>query len=169
MQESSAAAVATRYFSAIARQDLDAALACWVVGGIDHLAPIGELRIPDELRAYFEELFAAVPDFEYEVVNLIAEGDLVAVHWRATGTFTGTPLQGVRANGARLKTGGADLVRVENGLIARLDSYWDDAGIARQVGILPARGSRQERALTRLFNVRTRLGSLLGRRDAAKG
>jgi steroid delta-isomerase-like uncharacterized protein len=164
MQDPAAAAVATRYFSAIARQDLDAALACWAPGGVDHLAPIGELRVPDELRAYFEELFAAVPDFEYEVASLIAEGDLVAVHWRATGTFTGAPLQGIRANGARLKTEGADLVRVEDGLIVRLDSYWDDAGVARQIGILPARGSRQERALTRLFNGRTRAASLLARR-----
>lgn len=166
MPESSAADVARRYFTAIASQDLDAALACWAPGGIDNLAPVGELRVPDELRAYFEELFAAVPDFQYEVTELIAEGDVVAVHWRATGTFNGTPLQGIRANGARLETVGADLLRIEDGLIGRLDSYWDDAGVARQIGILPARGSRQEQALTGLFNVRTRLGSLLRRRKA---
>ncbi len=159
MQDSSAADVARRYFSAIARQDLDAALACWVPGGIDHLAPIGELRVPDELRAYFEELFAAIPDFQYEVMDLITENERVGVHWRATGTFTGAPLQGVRANGARLETAGADVLRIEDGLIGRLDSYWDDAGLARQIGILPARGSRQERALTALFNARTRLAA----------
>jgi len=163
---SAPAEVARRYFDAIARQDLDAAAACWAVGGIDHLAPAGELTVPDEWRPYFEELFAAAPDFEYELVDLIAQGDIVAVHWRAAGTLTGKPLQGIRANGARLQARGADVVRVEGGLIQRIDSYWDDSAVARQIGILPAKGSRQERALTKLFNARTRIAGLLRRRSA---
>lgn len=162
---SEAAEIARRYFAAIALRDLDAAQACWAVGGIDHLAPVGELSVPEGWRAYFKELFAAVPDFEYEVVDLIEQGDKVAVHWRATGTFTGKPLQGIRANGARLRTSGADVLRVEDGLIKRLDSYWDDSDVARQVGILPAKGSRQERALTALFNLRTRASARLRRRS----
>ena len=67
MADSPAAAIARRYFGAVGRHDLDDAMACWAPGGIDHLAPVGELRVPDELRAYFEELFAAMPDFKYEV------------------------------------------------------------------------------------------------------
>jgi len=161
---SEAAEVARRYFGAIALQDLAAAEACWAAGGIDHLAPVGELVVPEGWRAYFEELFSAVPDFRYEVADMISEGDRVAVHWRASGTFSGEPLQGIRSNGARLSTSGVDVLRVENGLIRRLDSYWDDAGVARQIGILPAKGTRQERALTALFNSRTRASRLLRRR-----
>jgi steroid delta-isomerase-like uncharacterized protein len=155
------------YYEAIARQDLAAAEACWIPGGIDHLAPVGELVVPESWRAYFEELFAAVPDFRYEVVDMISEGDRFAVHWRASGTFSGEPLQGIRANGARLSTSGVDVLQVANELIQRLDSYWDDAGVARQIGILPGKGSRQERALTALFNARTRAGRL-GRRRAGR-
>jgi steroid delta-isomerase-like uncharacterized protein len=161
---SEAAEAARSYFGAIARQDLDAAEACWAPGGIDHLAPVGELVVPEGWRAYFEALFAAVPDFRYEVADMISEGDRVAVHWRASGTFSGEPLQGIRANGARLSSSGVDVLRVEGGRIQRLDSYWDDAGVARQIGILPAKGSRQERALTALFNARTRASRLLRRR-----
>ena len=117
MADSPAASVARRYFDSVARHDLDEAMACWVPGGIDHLAPVGELRVPDELRAYFEELFAAMPDFEYEVTSLIEQGDRVAVHWRAHGHFTGRPYAGINSNGSTISTEGADLIQVEDGLI----------------------------------------------------
>ena len=138
-------------------------MACWAPGGIDHLAPVGELRVPDEWLAYFAELFAAMPDFEYVVLNLFEQGDQVAVHWRASGHFSGKPYQGIRANGTHVTTEGADLIKVEDGLIKRLDSYWDDAAIARQIGVLPARKSVQERALVGVFNGKTRLKSLFHR------
>jgi steroid delta-isomerase-like uncharacterized protein len=149
--------VSAAYFDAIARQDLDAAAECWEPGGIDHLAPIGELRVPDEWRAYFSSLFAAFPDFRYEVVTMVAEGDRVAVHWRASGTFTGASYQGIHATGGRADAEGVDLLRVEDGKIVRLDSYWDDASVTRQLGLLPPRGSRQEKGLVALFNLRTKL------------
>ena len=138
-------------------------MACWAPGGIDHLAPVGELQVPEQLRAYFVELFSAMPDFKYEVLNLFEEGDQVAVHWRASGHFSGKPYQGIRANGTPITTEGADLIKVEDGLIKRLDSYWDDAAIARQIGVLPARKSVQERALVGLFNGKTRVKSLFRR------
>jgi predicted ester cyclase len=158
-----AEAVARRYFSAVARHDLDGALACWASGGIDNLAPVGELRIPEGWRAYFEELFSAIPDFDHELLDVIADGDLVAIRFRAGGMFTGGALQGVRATGTRVVIEGADIVRVEDGLIRRIDSYWDDMTTARQLGLLPAKGSRQERALTALFNARIRARRALRR------
>ena len=95
------------------------------------------------------------------------QGDRVAVHWTAAGHFSGRPYAGIRANGSTISTEGADLIQVENGLIKRLDSYWDDSAIARQIGVLPARKSGQERMLLGLFNTKTRLKSLLGRRRRA--
>jgi steroid delta-isomerase-like uncharacterized protein len=159
-----AADVARRYFDAIGRRDLDAAVECWAPGGVDCLSSVGELRAPDGVRAYFAELFEAAPDFEYEVLRTVAESELVAVHWRARGTFVRGTFQGFRANGSRIEMEGIDLVRVEDGLIRRNDSFWDDAAVARQVGMLPPRGSRRERALLGLFNLRTRLAGIVRRR-----
>lgn len=155
--------VAKRYFEAIGRRDVETALACWKPGAIDHLAPVGEVRAPDGMRAYFSGVFAAFPDFTYEVREMLADGDRVAVWWRAGGTFTGARYNGILATRGRIETEGMDLVLVEDGLIAGNDSYWDDAAVARQLGLLPARGSAQERALTGLFNLRTRLARALGR------
>ena len=69
----------------------------------------------------------------------------------------GAPFDGVRATGGKVEAEGLDFVRVEDGLIVRNDSYWDDSSIARQLGLLPAKGSRQERMLKGLLNVKTRL------------
>jgi predicted ester cyclase len=162
--DSPAVAVSKRYFDADRRRDLHAAIECWAPGGIDHLAPVGELRVPDEWRAYFSELFAAIPDWKYEVLNLFEQGDQVAVHWRASGHFSGKPYEGIRANGAAILAEGADLIKVENGLIKRLDSYWDESATARQIGLLPAKKSVPERALYGLFNTKTRLKSAVRRR-----
>jgi steroid delta-isomerase-like uncharacterized protein len=161
---SQAAHVALRYFDAIGRRDLDAALECWAPGGVDNLSSVGELHAPEGLRAYFGELFHAAPDFEYQVLRSVEEGELVAVHWRAHGTFIRGVFQGFRANGSRIEIEGIDLVRVEEGLISRNDSFWDDTAVARQVGLLPPRGSRRERALLGAFNFRTRLTSIVRRR-----
>jgi predicted ester cyclase len=163
----SAEEVARRYFAAIARHDLDAAVACWRPGAIDRLAPVGELRAPDGLRAYFSAVFAAMPDFSYELLDVVAEGDKVAVRWRVSATFDGGPYQGIRATGAKMATEGADVLRVEDGLIVRNDSYWDDADVGRQIGLLPPRGSRAERILRGLFNARTALRRGIFRRGEA--
>ena len=160
------AAVATSYFSAVAAQDVDAAVACWKPGALDHLAPVGPVRAPEGLRAYFEELFAAFPDFRYEVLEMVADGDRAVVRWRAHGTFTGLPYDGILATGARAEIEGLDLVRVEDGLLVENRSYWDDSAVARQLGLLPRRGSPQERAMKAAFNARTRLAAKLRRRGS---
>lgn len=150
-------AAAAAYFTAIAARDLDAALACWKPGSLDHLGPAGPQRAPEGIRAYFEELFAAFPDFRYEVREIVASGDRAAVLWRATGTFSGGPFQGILANGVRAEIEGLDLARVEDGLLVENLSYWDDSAVARQLGLLPAQGSVQERAMKAAFNARTRM------------
>ena len=68
-----------------ARRDVDGMIACWEPGGIDRLAPLGPLRVPDEMRVAFEELFAAVPDMKFEVVDFVAARNTAAVRWRARG------------------------------------------------------------------------------------
>ncbi len=157
-------AVATSYFTALTDRDLDTAVACWKSGADDHLGPVGLLRAPDGIRAYFEELFAAFPDFRYEVLDMVVDGDRAAVRWRAEGGFTGEPFQGLLATGARAEVEGLDLLRVHDGLIVENHGYWDDSTVARQLGLLPGRGSAQERAMKAAFNARTRVAARLRRR-----
>jgi hydroxyacylglutathione hydrolase len=153
--------VVTAYFDAVDRHDLDAMVTCWKPGGIDRIAPIGELTVPEGLRAFFGELFAAVPDIRFERLDVVSEGDKVVVRWRSVGTFCGGPFQGIAPTGARLDLEGADVLTVEDGLIRRNDAYYDGTQFARQIGLLPPLGSSTERRMTAAFNARTRVGKRL--------
>src|SRR3954451_5185508 len=81
--------VARRYFAAVAARDVDAMVACWQPGGLDRLHGQADLIAPDGVRAWFEELFAAIPDSTFEVLSTTTEADRCVVRWRLTGTFAG--------------------------------------------------------------------------------
>jgi hydroxyacylglutathione hydrolase len=155
------ARVARTYFDAVAARDVDAMVACWAPGGIENIAPIGQLSVPEGVRAFFTELFAAVPDQKFEVLDVVAARNQAAVRWHSTGTFCGGPFMGVEPTGARIELEGLDLLTVADGLIQRNDAYYDGTQFARQIGMLPARDSAAERGLTNAFNARTRLSRSL--------
>jgi steroid delta-isomerase-like uncharacterized protein len=162
--------LARTYFDATARRDLDAMEACWAAGGIEHIAPVGDLRVPDEYRAYFKEIFDSFPDLRYEVLQMLTEGNKVAVHWRMSGTFTGAPYQGLQPNGRSGDIKGIDIVEFADGKIVRNDVYFDSATLMRKLGVLPETGSAAERATKAVFNVRTKIGKALeARRQRGAG
>jgi glyoxylase-like metal-dependent hydrolase (beta-lactamase superfamily II)/predicted ester cyclase len=150
--------VARRYFAAVAARDVDAMVACWRAGGVDRLHGQAELVAPDGMRAWFEELFLAVPDAAMEVVETTTEDDRCAVRWRLTGTFAGPgDWQGLMPTGGRLDIQGCDVVQVAEGLVVANEAYVDGMTLARQLGALPPRDSGAERSLMALTNLRTRL------------
>ncbi len=152
--------VAKRYFEALGAHDLDAAIACWEPGGIDRFVGQQELVAPHDIRRYFSELFAAFPDFGFEILETTTYRNRCAVRWRARATFAGPgTFQGLVANGASLDLEGCDVVTVEDGKIHSNNAYVDSGSIARQLGILPPAGSRTEARLTRLANIRSRVVS----------
>src|SRR3954469_1236469 len=155
------AKIARNYFDAVTARDVDRMAACWAPGGIESIAPVGVLSVPDEMKAYFSQLFAAVPDMKFEVLDVVAARNQAAVRWHATGTFCGGPFQGVEPTGARIDLEGLDLLTIENGLIQRNNAYYDGTQFARQIGMLPPRDSAAERGMTNAFNARTRLSRSL--------
>jgi glyoxylase-like metal-dependent hydrolase (beta-lactamase superfamily II)/ketosteroid isomerase-like protein len=149
--------VAQRYFDALARRDLDGAAACWAPDGVDRLIGQSDAHGPEGVRAFFGELFAAVPDWAFEVEAIVAEGDRAAVRWNATGTFAGeASFQGIQPTGGPVAMAGFDLLTVRDGLIVHNDAFSDGMGFARQIGLLPPAGSGAEANLQRAFNARTR-------------
>jgi steroid delta-isomerase-like uncharacterized protein len=157
-------AVVTEYFDALAAQDLDRAVATWKPGSADRLYGFADMVAPDGIRDYFAGMFAAIPDFRLEVQSMVAEGDQVAVHWRASGTFDGEgTFEGLAPNGRRVELRGLDLLTVEDGKIVSNDAYTNGMEFARQVGALPARDSAPERAMAAAFNAKTALEKRLRR------
>jgi predicted ester cyclase len=148
--------VARTYFAAVAARDPDAMVACWEPGGVDRLVGLAELRAPDEVRAWFANLFAAVPDFAFEVLDLVTEGDRAAVRWGSRGTFDGTAkFEGVAPTGAQLELEGVDMLEVREGTIRSNHAYLNGLDLARQIGVLPPAGSLADRGMLAGFNART--------------
>ena len=100
---------------------------------------------PDEMRAFFEETFAAMPDMRFEVLDVVAARNQAAVRWHATGTFCGGPFQGIEPTGARVELEGIDLLTIEDGKIVRNDAYYD-SGAVRARGRPAAASGERDRA-----------------------
>jgi glyoxylase-like metal-dependent hydrolase (beta-lactamase superfamily II)/predicted ester cyclase len=150
--------VAREYFEALGRADSDAPRRFYAPDGRGEIHGVTGTIAPDEAVTFFVELFAAFPDWRFEVLDVIAEGDRAAVRWRARGTFAGPgDFMGFEPNGARVELEGMDRVVVRDGRLVRLDAYMNGAELARQLGALPPQGSTADQRLAQAFNLRTRL------------
>lgn len=148
--------VARTYFEAINARDLDAAAELWEPGGIDSLSGIADLRVPDEFKPWFRTLFAAFPDFSFEVLAVAASKEQAAVRWRATGTFDGTGrFEGMDPNGAAVEIEGCDMLTIRDGRIVANHAYMNGTELARQLGAMPAAGSVAERGMIGALNAKT--------------
>ena len=156
--------VARAYFDAVSRRDIEAMAACWEPGTRDVIHGVADMRVPEDLRSWFGNLFASFPDFSFEVLDVIANGEKAAVHWHATGTFDGAArFEGLLPNGNKVDVQGCDVLTVRNGRVVRNDAYMNGAEMARQLGALPPQGSPPERALSAVLNLKTRLAARLRR------
>ena len=79
----------------------------------------------------------AFPDLNMRIDLMVAENDMVAVRWTATGTNTGTG-NGIPATGRSVETHGTTLFRMEGGRIAEEWTCANSLGLMRQLGMLPA-------------------------------
>jgi hypothetical protein len=74
------------------------------------------------------------------------------------GTNTG-PIDppGLPATGRRMSIRGIDVWQFRDGLIWRYEAIYDFAAVGRQLGLLPARGSRAESLMIGARKLRARL------------
>jgi predicted ester cyclase len=148
--------VAREYFAALGARDVKAASALWKPGATDHVVGLADLRVPEQMEAWFQGVFDAFPDFSFEVLTVAATKENVAVRWRATGTFDGTGrFEGMKPTGARIEIEGCDMLTVRDGLIVDNYGYMNGTDLARQLGAMPPRGSAAERGMTAAFNAKT--------------
>jgi predicted ester cyclase len=100
----------------------------------------GDLTVADEVYApAHERQFAAIirtafPDLVLTIEHLIAEGDLLATHWAASGTHQGI-FQGIAPTGKQATWTGTWVQRVADGKIVEGMQWgnWDALGLLRQL------------------------------------
>jgi steroid delta-isomerase-like uncharacterized protein len=86
----------------------------------------------DELRAAFGRFHTTFPDLHITLDELIAEGDLVAARWTATGTHS-AELAGVPATGRAVRWSGTDVYRIAEGRVAEWWRNDDSAWLLAQI------------------------------------
>jgi steroid delta-isomerase-like uncharacterized protein len=159
-----ARAVAIAYFEAVGERDLERMVSFYEPGGTGEIHGLVSLTVPDTYRAWFANLFAAFPDFRFEILDVVAEGEQAAVRWHATGTFNGTArFEGMDPTGAKVDLTGFDLLTIRDGKIQRNDAYMNGAQMTQQLGALPPAGSLPERGMLAALNLKTRLVRALRR------
>lgn len=157
--------VARAYFAAVTKRDVEAMATCWEPGSLDVLHGVAELKVPEDLKAWFGALFASFPDFTFEVLDVVTTGEKAAVRWRATGTFDGSvKFQGLAPNGSSVDIQGCDVLTVRAGKVVHNDAYTNSVELLRQLGALPPDGSGQEKAMTALLNAKTKASAWLAQR-----
>jgi len=77
----------------------------------------------------------AFPDLHVNIVQSVAENDLVTILWRAEGTNTGTG-NGLPASGKHLALRGISIWRVTNGKLSEEWSEFDEERVLRAVGAM---------------------------------
>jgi steroid delta-isomerase-like uncharacterized protein len=104
-----------------------------------------------DVREFVEALWRATPDMTFELISgpYVAPGEpRASFHWRGFGTFTGQmDPPGFAPTGRAWETDGADFHEYRDGRISKLRVVFDLMSVSRQLGVMPAAGSRAERAM----------------------
>jgi steroid delta-isomerase-like uncharacterized protein len=102
-----------------------------------------------EVEAFVQLTRTAFPDYEFSETGdpSVSEDGLTAyAPWRMTGTNTGAiDPPGFAATGRRIEIEGIDRWQFRDGLISRYRAFYDFTEMARQLGLMPARGGALER------------------------
>jgi len=124
--------------------------------------PDAELTGAESIIEYFEEVFAAFPEFKLDIVAVAEEGENVFIRWVLTGKHQGKYL-GIEATGKELRVDGMDNFVVRDGKLRSNFVIFDRMQFAQQLGVLPPDDSRQDRAMKALFNTKTKVAAKLRR------
>jgi steroid delta-isomerase-like uncharacterized protein len=94
-----------------------------------------EATLEEDIAAAKEER-KALPDMRVRVNQILAEHDLVAVYWTASGTNTQAGM-GFPATGKKIAIDGMTIFRFKAGKISEEWSVWDMLSVMRQAGLVP--------------------------------
>jgi steroid delta-isomerase-like uncharacterized protein len=93
------------------------------------------LHGPDAFKQFLDAFYAAFPDAQCTIQELIAEGDRVATRWTLRGTHQGE-LLGIPATGSAVAWTGMTIIHIRDGKIMEERGESDALGLFQQLGII---------------------------------
>jgi steroid delta-isomerase-like uncharacterized protein len=85
----------------------------------------------------------AFPDLTRNIVDLVAEGDKVAVSINVTGTYKGE-FQGIPPTGKQISFTAMDILTIIDGKVIEEWATADMMGLMQQIGAIPARSASSD-------------------------
>ena len=118
--------------------DPDGVAECYAPDAVSRDVTLGEaLHGRGAIRNAAEMYMHAFPDIRFEIMRVFGSADSVCEEWRATGTHHGN-LMGLPATGRPATSIGCNVIQLgTDGRIHSETTYWDAAGLYRQLGALP--------------------------------
>jgi len=105
--------------------------------GTDAILSVGGTRVPCDppgTRAIAAEWTTAFPDWHFNLLGLVAEGDRVVAHMPYSGTFA-RPINGIAPTGRFAEVDEMVNFRIADGKIAEAWEVYDEAGMWRRLGV----------------------------------
>ena len=87
-------------------------------------------------EAFAKGFYAAFPDINHEIEEVFATDDRVLVRFVLRGTNSGS-FFGMPATGRHVTVAAHVIMHVAAGKVSRLFGIFDEAGLLRQLGVLP--------------------------------
>jgi steroid delta-isomerase-like uncharacterized protein len=95
----------------------------------------GEGQTREEFEAIISGTRLAFPDLHTEILDLVEDGDLLAIRWRSTGTHTGR-LMGVPPTNRKVEVTGANFARFDGQQIVEEHVSWDPREFLEAIGVI---------------------------------
>jgi predicted ester cyclase len=129
-----------RYVELYNARDLDGCMELYAEDAVQ-LMPDGLFEGRTVIQNRLTQELAAFPDIEWGLLSYIEQGDAFADEWTFAGTHTGPLLlpdgTELAPTGKRLQVRGMEFVRMRGDKIVVDNLYYDNLGVAAQLGLLP--------------------------------
>ena len=99
-------------------------------------------------KEFLDPFAKAFPDLHRNIVDMVAEGDKVAVSVNVTGTYKGE-FQGIPATGKQVSFTAMDMLTISDGKITEEWATADMMGLMQQIGAIPPRSASNSSSIAR--------------------
>ena len=131
-------AIVQAFVDAVNNQDWQAIETLVAASFARHSTAAGEIGVHSrlDLIKFLRAEYITFPDANEQIVDILAEGDKVAVRMRFRGTQVGI-LGTYPPTGKRVDSEYLAIYRIEGGLIVEVWAEWDNLASLKQLGLLP--------------------------------
>ncbi len=126
--------IACKWFERVWNGNDEAAIAELAAPDMKAHGADGVTRTPETFPEFQRAILAALPDMRIEIPLCVEGRDMVAVHWVAKGTHTGSAPGIPAGKGTPITVSGLTLVRLAGGKIVEGWDDYDFDGLMRQLG-----------------------------------